>query len=112
MATGQHPNIALDSPLSELKMHRSDDTAPRRTWHLALSTSVNAMPVASRHGPQAAADHYRIDLATVHGAMAFYCDNEAAINEPIRKARELGKPLGARTARSVLKEIKGHQNAT
>lgn len=35
--------------------------------------------LALKDGPQAATDHYCIDLANVHGAMAFYHDNEAAI---------------------------------
>ena len=66
--------------------------------------------LALKDGPLAAADHYRIPLANVHGAMAFYCDNEAAINAAIRQARELGEQLGARSAQSALKEIKGRKN--
>ena len=54
--------------------------------------------LAVKDGPQAATDHYRIPLANVHGAMAFYYDNEAAINAAIRQARELGEQLGARSA--------------
>ncbi len=64
-----------------------------------------------KDGPQAAADHYRVPLANVHGAMAFYYDNEVAINAAIREARELGKQLGARSTQSALKEIKGRKNA-
>ena len=48
-------------------------------------------------GPQAAAEHYRIPLAAVYGALVFHCDNEAAIDEAIREARELGEQLGARS---------------
>ena len=62
--------------------------------------------LALKDGPQAAADHYDIGLASVHGAIAFYYDNEAAINESIRAARELGGKLGARSAQTVLDEIK------
>ena len=62
--------------------------------------------LALKDGPQAAADHYRIPLANVHGAMAFYYDNEAAIPQ----AHELGEQLGARSAQSALKEIKGRKN--
>ena len=50
--------------------------------------------LALKDGPQAAAGHYRIPLANVHGAMAFYYDNEAAINAAIRQARELGEQAG------------------
>ncbi|MFW5692533.1 MAG: hypothetical protein ACOCX3_04200 [Chloroflexota bacterium] len=45
--------------------------------------------LALKDGPQAAADHYDIGLASVHGAMTFYYDHEAAINESIRAAHEL-----------------------
>lgn len=62
--------------------------------------------LALKDGPQAAADHYDIGLASVHGAIAFYYDNEAAINESLRAARELGGKLGARSAQTVLDEIK------
>ena len=67
--------------------------------------------LALKDGPQTAANHYRIPLANVHGAMAFYYDNEAAINGAIREAREIGEQLGARSAQSALKEIKGRKNA-
>ena len=67
--------------------------------------------LALKDGPQVAADHYRIPLANVYGAMAFYYDNEATINEAIRQARELGEQLGARSAQSALKDIKGRTNA-
>ena len=53
-----------------------------------------------------AAEHYRIPLATVYGALVFYCDNEAAIDEAIREAREVGEQLGARPAQSAIKEMK------
>ena len=66
--------------------------------------------LALKDGPQAAADHYRIPLANVHGAMAFYYDNEAANNAAIRETRELGEQLGARSAQSALKEINGRKN--
>ena len=61
---------------------------------------------ALNDGPQAAAEHYRIPLATVHGAMAFYYDNEDAIHEAIQEARKLGKLLGARSAEAALGQIK------
>ena len=68
--------------------------------------------LALNDGPQAAADHYRLDLAAVHGAITFYYDNEAAINDAIQEARELGEQLGARSAQSALDEIRGRQNAS
>ena len=37
-------------------------------------------------GPQAAAEHYRILLATVYGALASYCDNETAIDGTIPRS--------------------------
>lgn len=62
--------------------------------------------LALQDGPQAAADHYKIGLASVHGAIAFYYENEAAIKSAIRAARELGAQLGARSAQTVIEEIK------
>ena len=62
--------------------------------------------LAFNDGPQAAADHYRIPLATVYGALAFYCDNEGAIDEAIRQAREQGEQLGARSAQAAIQEMK------
>jgi len=62
--------------------------------------------LALNDGPQAAAEHYRIPLATVYGALAFHCDNEAAIDEAIREARELGEQLGARSIQSAIQEMK------
>jgi len=62
--------------------------------------------LALNDGPQAAAEHYRISLAAVYGALAFHCDNEAAINEAIREARELGEKLGARSIQSAIQEMK------
>ena len=63
--------------------------------------------LALNDGPQTAAEHYRIPLATVHGAMTFYYDNEAAIHEAIQEARK----LGARSAQSALEEIRARKNA-
>ena len=68
--------------------------------------------LALKDGPQAAADHYDIGLASVHGAIAFYYENEAAINGAIRAARELGEELGARSAQTALDEIKRRRDAS
>ncbi len=46
--------------------------------------------LALKDGPQAAADHYSISLADVHGALAFFYDNEVAIHEALQEARKLG----------------------
>jgi len=67
--------------------------------------------LALNDGPQTAAEHYRIPLASVYGALAFHYDNEAAINEAIRQARELGEQLGVRSMRSALEELRGRKNA-
>lgn len=42
--------------------------------------------LALNDGPQAAAEHYRILLATVYGALASYCDNETAIDGTIPRS--------------------------
>ena len=55
---------------------------------------------------QPPSEHYDIPLATVYGALVFYCDNESEIDEAIREARELGEQLGARSVNSAIQEIK------
>ena len=67
--------------------------------------------LAFNDGLQAAAEHYRLDLATVQAALAFYDNNEAAIHEAIQAARKLGEQLGARSAHSVLEELRARKNA-
>ena len=68
--------------------------------------------LALNDGPQAAAEHYRLPLASVYGALAFHYDNKAAIDEAIREAREIGEQLGARSAQSAIKEMKKRLNAS
>jgi len=69
--------------------------------------------LALNDGPQASADHYRLDLATVYGAMAFYYDNETAIHEAIQDARSLGEQLqlGARSAQAALQDLRARKKA-
>jgi len=43
--------------------------------------------------------------------MAFYCENEGAIKNAMRQARKLGEQLGARSAQSVLEELRARKNA-
>ena len=77
-------------------------------------THHNAYLVANlalNDGPLAAAEHYHIPLAAVHGAMAFFHDNEAAIHEAILEARTLGEQLGARSAQAALEELRARKNA-
>ena len=62
--------------------------------------------MALNDGPQAAAEHYDIQLATVYGALVCYCDNEAAIDEAIREVRKVGEQFGARSAQSAIQEMK------
>ena len=78
----EHIKLRGDDPL--------DATVARTHYKAYLVANL-----ALNDGPQAAAEHYRIPLATVYGALVFYCDNEAAIDEAIREARELGEQLGA-----------------
>lgn len=63
--------------------------------------------LAFNDGAQASADHYGIPLANVYGAMAFYCENEGAIKDAMREARELGD----RSVQTALEEIRGRQKA-
>lgn len=97
IAIREHIELRGDDPL---------DAAIAGTYYKAYLVANLAL----NDGPQAAADHYRIPLATVYGALAFYCDNEGAINEAIRQARELGEQLGAHTAQSAIQEMKRRRN--
>ncbi len=98
LAIRQHIQLRGDNPL--------DATVAGTHYKAYLVANL-----ALNDGPQAAAEHYRIPLAAVYGALAFHCDNEAAIDEAIRKARELGEKLGARSAQSVLEEFRARKNA-
>ena len=93
LAIRQHIQLRGDDPL--------DATVAGTHYKAYLVANL-----ALNDGPQAAADHYRIPLATVYGALAFHCDNEAAINEAIREAREIGEQLGARSIQSAIQEMK------
>ena len=64
-----------------------------------------------RDDPLAAAERYRKPLATVHGALAFHYDNEAAINKAIGKARDLGEQLGACSMPFAIEEMNEGLNA-
>ena len=93
----EHINLRGDYPLEAMI------SGTHHKAHLVANLALN-------DGPQAAAEHYRIPLATVYGALAFYSDHEAAIHEAIQEARKLGEQLGARSAQSALEEIKGRKN--
>ncbi len=93
LAIRQHIQLRGDNPL---------DVTVAGTHYKAYLVANLAL----NDGPQAAADHYRIPLATVYSALAFRCDNEAAIDEAIRQARELGDKLGARSMQSAILEMK------
>ena len=93
LAIRQHIQLRGDNPL---------DAIVAGTYYKAYLLANLAL----NDGPQAAADHYHISLANVYGALAFHCDNEAAIDEAIREARELGEQLGARSIQSAIQEMK------
>lgn len=65
--------------------------------------------LAFNDSPEGSAEHYGLTLAQVYSAMAFYRDNEEAINEKFMELRELGKKLGARDGAEVLAEIRARQ---
>ncbi|MCK6581390.1 MAG: DUF433 domain-containing protein [Anaerolineae bacterium] len=44
--------------------------------------------------PPAIADHYGIDLADVHGALAYYYDNKAALDAEIARDEALIQQVG------------------
>lgn len=92
----------------ELRGNNPLDAVIAGTHHKAYLVANLAL----KDGPQAAADHYDIGLASVHGAIAFYYDNESSINESIHAARELGEKLGARSTQTVLEEIKRRGDAS
>lgn len=53
--------------------------------------------LALRDSPGASAEHYKLSLAEVYGAIAFYHENKESIEDAIKKARKLGEELGATT---------------
>ena len=69
-------------------------------------------PPYRRTAQRSSGTRWRLDLATVHAAMAFHYDNEAASNEAIRQARKLGEQLGARSMQAALEEMRGRKKAT
>ena len=92
-----------------IELHGHDPlTATIAGTHLKAYLVAN---LALNDGPQAASEHYRISLATVYGALAFYYDNEEAIHKAIRLARELGAQLDARSVQAVLEEMRACKNA-
>lgn len=93
LETREHIELRGDNPL--------DATVAGTHYKVWLVANL-----ALNDGPQAAAEHYRIPLAAVYGALAFHWDNEAAIDEAIREARELGEKLGARSIQSAIQEMK------
>ena len=93
LAIRQHIQLRGDNPL--------DATVAGTHYKAYLVANL-----ALNDGPQAAAEHYRIPLASVYGALAFHCDNEAAIDEAIRGAYGLGEQLGARSMQSAIQEMK------
>ena len=76
-----------------------------------VTAHVRAPQTTAAPIPQAASEHYRIPLATVYGALAFYYDNEEAIHEAIRQARELVAQLGARSAQDALDALRARNYA-
>lgn len=92
----------------ELKQHielRGDDPLDAV---IAGTTRIKAYLVANLailDGVEAAATQYKISPAEVHGALAFYYDNEDAIREANEKAWELIQASGGRDSREALAEI-------
>jgi uncharacterized protein (DUF433 family) len=62
--------------------------------------------LAFNDSPEASANHYKLTLGQVYSAMAFYRDNEVAIDKSIEEMQQIGKELGARNASEHLAEIR------
>ena len=62
--------------------------------------------LAFNDGAEVSAEHYNLHLAQVHGAIAFYLDNEEAIEQAKQASRELGRQLGARDIEDAIEEIR------
>jgi hypothetical protein len=62
--------------------------------------------LAFNDSPEASAEQYRLTIAEVYSAMAFYRDNEEAIKSSLQAERELGKEMGARDLDELLAEIR------
>lgn len=68
--------------------------------------------LAIKDGVQVSADHYGLDLAQVHSAIAFYYDNEDAIREALQQARQSAQDMGAMTAKEALERIRKRKTAS
>lgn len=62
--------------------------------------------LAFNDGPEASAKHYKLTLGQVHSAIAFYYDNQEAIQQSIEEMRNLGKKWGERDSSEHLAEIR------
>lgn len=89
----KHVETRGDNPL---------DAVIAGTQHKAYLVALHAL----HDEPQAAADHYAINRADVHGAVAFYYDYETAINDAIDDARQLGQKMGAVSGQDLLAAIR------
>ena len=80
---------------------------PQRLRHLhqCIRQEIPMTIPSAHHRVPTTAQHHRIPLATVYGALVFEYDNEATIDEAIREARGPGEQLGARSMQSAIKEM-------
>jgi purine-nucleoside phosphorylase len=62
--------------------------------------------LAFNDSPEASAEQYHLTIAQVYSAMAFYRDNEEAINLSLQTERELGKEMGAQDLDTLFAEIR------
>jgi uncharacterized protein (DUF433 family) len=60
--------------------------------------------------PEEAAEHYGLTLGDIYAAMAFYHDNQAAIEAAIAEARAIGYSIGARDSSDVIAELKARMD--
>ena len=79
VAIRDHVKLRGDDPL---------DATIAGTQHKAYLVANLAL----NDGPQTAADHYRMELAAIHGAISFYYDNDPA---SARRGRATRRPLCA-----------------
>jgi uncharacterized protein (DUF433 family) len=62
--------------------------------------------LAFNDGAEASAEHYRIPIAQVYSAMAFYRDNEEAIKACIKEEHDALIKMGMRDGNELLAEIR------
>jgi hypothetical protein len=92
----QHIELRGDNPLDAVMI------GTEKKAYLVASLAVN-------DGAEAAAEEDELSLAEVYAALAFYYENEAAIQQALEAVRQQIRAAGGRDSREVREEIMRRQ---